>query len=59
MHWHLAQGADGRKHLDLTWEAKGTGVNHDPVFKEGEQECGVLSLKNVCAQGQQLAEVWL
>jgi len=42
MHWHLAQGADGRKHLDLTWEAKGTGVNHDPVFKEREQECGLL-----------------
>ena len=21
MHWHMVQGADGRKHLDLAWEA--------------------------------------
>ena len=21
MHWHLVEGADGRKHLDMAWEA--------------------------------------
>jgi hypothetical protein len=21
MHWHVVQGADGRKHLDMAWEA--------------------------------------
>ena len=21
MHWHVVQGTDGRKHLDIAWEA--------------------------------------
>ena len=24
MHWHLVQGADGKRHLDMAWESAST-----------------------------------
>ena len=26
MHWHLVQGADGKRHLDMAWESTHTCI---------------------------------
>ena len=41
MHWQLVQAADGRKHLDMAWEAAQARESAEPFTPPNSPKCEV------------------